>query len=179
MAQVLFHAIIQDTALCSLQSEKSISSVRQALGGLNAVAITPDMRLAVTVSQQPVLTFWRLGDMPHASIERTMEVSPAHDCEALCVAVRLRRAAHSAGVILAVQLRRAFCFIFAKLGGVGLLYLLLIVCKQRSCAGNLQTSPGCSSVDRLKTNPVILPTTPCLRKTVVRKFLIIFRQNKV
>jgi len=47
------------------------------------VAITPDQCTAITVSQQPKLSFWDAS-----TLQKVAEIEPAHETEALCVAVR-------------------------------------------------------------------------------------------
>lgn len=65
-----------------LRQEKHVASNVQRMGGINAVALHPNNRNMLSVGQEKKVTFWELNKPDPVRM-----ISPAHDGEALCIAV--------------------------------------------------------------------------------------------
>jgi WD40 repeat protein len=68
------------------KDEKRISSHRQNTGGINAIALSRDQTVALTVGQEKKITYWDLREA-----QPIRQIHPAHRGEATCIAVRCCR----------------------------------------------------------------------------------------
>ena len=65
-----------------LRAEKHVSTNTQRMGGIHAITLHPNMRNVISVGQEKKVTFWELNKPDPVRL-----ISPAHDGEAMCVAV--------------------------------------------------------------------------------------------